>query len=269
MAPQIPDFSIGGSIPGDSFLHELDPRTKLVAFPLVLMAIFLTKHLAGLVLNGIVVLILGTLCAAGWRLWWSGIRRFFWMLVILFLVNLLFHFSGPPLVLGSIRMPFSLEALTSSFILALRVLEAIALSMILTFTTTPLDLTRGFQRLAGPLSVVRLPVGEISFVILLGMRFIPLLQQDLATTVLAQRARGVEFGHGSIVERTKNLVPVLVPALTGALRRSEIVASAMTDRGFRPDAPRSEYRPLRFSTKDSIALSCLGVFLTCQAFYLS
>ncbi len=269
MAPSIADFSIGGSIPGDSFLHELDPRTKLVAFPLILTGVFLTKHPAGLFLTGMAILGLGISCAAGWRLWRNGLRRFFWMLAIVVLVNLFFDSGSLPLVVGSRQMPFSLEALANSLLFALRVLEAIVLSMILTFTTTPLDLSRGFQRLAGPLALVRLPVGEMGIVMLLGMRFIPLLQQELAATILAQRARGVEFGHGSITDRAKNLAPLLVPALNGALKRSEIVASAMTARGFRPGAPRSEYRQLRFSGKDRLSLALVAIFFACQAFYFS
>lgn len=255
-------IAIGGYIPGNSLLHRLDPRTKLVGFLVALTTVFLSAKLPGVVFTAIGIVGLGVVCRAGWRIWFQGLSRFVLMLGIVGSINLFFHAWGPPVIIGGWELPFTYDGVNSSILLTLQLAEAIALSMVLTFTTTPMELTKACRRLAMPLKRVGLPVEELEIVFLLAMRFVPLLQGEIRVTVEAQRARGVDFGHGGLISRSRNLVALLVPALTATLRRADLAAAAMTARGFKPGQTRSEYSPLMFSRLDYAACIILALFVS-------
>jgi energy-coupling factor transport system permease protein len=262
----IQDVSIGGYIPGESVLHRLDPRTKLVGLVVLLIGVFATRTGVGLLITCCVVLTLSFLCRIGWRVWWWGLVRFSWMLLIAAGINMFFNSTGQPLLISQWELPITEQGVQASLTLTLQLLAAIVLSMILTFTTSPRDLTRGSERLARPLKRLHVPVEEAAVILLLAMRFVPLLQQELRTTIEAQKSRGVEFGQGGVVAISKDLVAVLVPALMGTLRRGDLLAVAMTARGFRPGKPRSEYKPLHFAAPDYWAFIFLAVFSLCCLF---
>ncbi len=173
-------------------------------------------------------------------------------------------FVGPghtPIVVADHVLPVYTEAVRSSIILSVQLATAIMLSMALTFTTTPHELTKGCERLALPLKWLKVPVEDLALMILMAMRFIPLFHQELRNIIDAQKARGVDFGHGSAVNRAQNLVAVLMPAILGTLRRGDRLADAMAGRGFRPGEPRSEFRPLVFSVRDWVGLACALAFI--------
>ncbi len=260
------DVFIGGYIPGDSVLHGLDPRTKLAGLAVLLVWVFTTRTWSTLLATFCLMPALILLSGIGWRVWWWGLLRFSWMLIIAAGMNIAFTRGGQPVVLGRWTLPITQQGLQSGLMFAGQIMQAIILSMVLTFTTMPQDLARSFERLARPLKRFRVPVEEIGMVLLLAMRFVPLLQQELSATIDAQKSRGVEFGHGGIVSRCRDLIAVLVPALTGTLRRGDLLAVAMTARGFQPGLPRSEYRPLRFTKPDYEAFLFLAVFSLCRLF---
>ncbi len=256
---------IGSYIPGDTILHRLDPRTKIAGFLLIVAGIFAAGSPAGVSASLLMVLVPAVLSGAGLRTWSSGFRRFVWMLAIIALVNLAFNTYGAPLTVTGRQLPITTEGLRSSILFTAQVAEVIVLSMVLTFTTTPQEVARGCARLAQPLKLLRVPVEEIGLVLLLAMRFVPLLQLELRESVEAQAARGVEFDRGNLVSRARNLIAVLVPALEGALRRADILATAMVARGYRPDRPRSEYNPLRLAGRDYAAVCLVVAFFLFQA----
>ena len=188
------------------------------------------------------------------------------VLIIVAGMNVAFTRAGKPVIVGQWTLPITQQGLQTGLMFAGQIMQAIILSMALTFTTMPQDLAKSFERVARPLKRFHVPVGEIGIVLLLAMRFVPLLQLELRTTIDAQKSRGVEFGHGGIISRCRDLIAVLVPALTGTLRRGDLLAVAMTARGFRPGLPRSEYRPLRFTGPDYGAFLFLTVFSLCRLF---
>lgn len=262
----IHDITIGGYIPGNSCIHRLDPRTKLAGFVMMMAAIFISRNEEAVVLNGLAVTALVLLAGTGWKIWFLGLKRFSWMLAIAAAVNMMFSSGTKPLIFLGWDLPLSQEALEVSLVFTAQLAEAIVLSMALTFTTSPAQLTRGLERLARPLKRFSIPVDEWSMVVLLAMRFVPMLQLELRTTIEAQASRGVEFSKGTIRSRSQNLVAVLVPALMGALRRADLLASAMNARGFRPGAPRTEFKPLQFTRLDYAAVILPVLFLV---FHLS
>jgi len=254
------DITIGGYLPGSTVLHRLDPRTKIVGFFLMLGSVFVSSTGLGVASAGLVVIALMCATAVGWKVWAWGLTRFTWMLVLTFGVNLFFDSAGQPATIGPWALPITGEAVEKSLVFTTQLVEAIVLSLALTFTTSPVDLARGAERLARPMKRLGVSVEDYGLVLLLALRFLPLFQQEVRNTVEAQRCRGIEFGEGNVASRAKDFVAVLVPSLTNTLRRADILAAAMTARGFRPGAPRSEYRPLRFSKRDHAALLLAMLF---------
>jgi energy-coupling factor transport system permease protein len=264
MSHPLSDVSIGGFVPGHSLLHRLDPRTKLVGIILLLIGVFGFRSVPGAAFSGACVLGIAALSGAGWRIWFWGLSRFRWMLAITFTVNLFFHSGGTFILIGDRVLPFTSEAAKSSVVLTVQLLAAVVLSMGLTFTTTSRELTKACEWMAGPLKRFKIPVDDLAVVILMSMRFVPLLHQELRNIVDAQKARGVDFSRGSVSTRAGNLVAVLVPAVLGTLRRGEVLALAMTARGFRPGNPRSDYNPLNFCLRDWAGLAFSVSFLFCH-----
>lgn len=264
MAMAATDIALGGYIPGDSPIHRLDPRIKLVGLMLMIAGVSLTASPTGIGLTFAVVLTAAGLCRTGWKVWWWALYRFVWMLGIIALVHLWFTPLGTPITVGTYALPITLEGLRASALFTLRLAEIIVLSMILTSTTTPRDLTRGCVRLARPLERVRVPVHEIGLVVMMAMRFVPLLHLEVRTIMEAQAARGVPFGTGGLIPAGRSLVALLVPALTGAVRRADLLATAMAARGFVQGAPRSEFRPLCFKIEDAVTAALVGALFVAQ-----
>jgi energy-coupling factor transport system permease protein len=246
----IHDIFIGGYIPGDSVLHRLDPRTKLAAMVILLGTVFLARSSWNPAIVGVATATVAVLTGAGARIWGWSLRRFAWLLVLSSAANMLFVREGEAITLGPLALPFTDQGIEKGLLLTLQLGQAIVISMSLTFTTSPLQIAKACRAMALPMRRF-LPVEEMGLVLLLAMRFVPLVQQELRAIVDAQKSRGVEFGRGSPAVRAANLTAVLVPALSGALRRADILASAMTARGYTPGQPRSEYEPLELRSIDA------------------
>ncbi len=266
MSKLITDIAIGGYLPGDSILHRLDPRTKILGLIVMLIMVFSYRSSSGAIAIAFGTAIVALLCEAGYKIWVSELGRFKWMLIIAAGLNLLFDRGVEPLRAAGLELPITFEAVRSSFTICLQLIEVVTLSMALTFTTTPVELTKGFERLARPLGYLKVPVNELSLVMLLAMRFVPLLQQELHDVIDAQKARGIEFGSGTLIDRARELVAILVPVLMGTIRRADLLAAAMSARGFRPGEPRSEYKPLAFRQGDALAAGFIGGLLVCILF---
>ncbi len=262
------DIAIGAYIPGDSLIHRLDPRVKLTGLVLMLAAVFVSPDAGGVAVTGMVVVASAASAGTGLKIWVRGMARFSFMLVAAGGLNLFFTGHGDPVVAGPWKLPFTMDGMRTSLLFTAQLAEAIALSMVLTFTTSPAELTRGLEKIARPLKRFKVPVEDYGMVALLAMRFIPLLQEELRTIIDAQKSRGVEFEKGDVAARARNLVAVLAPALTGTLRRADLLADAMTARGFRPGAPRSHYRPMRFSALDFFTLGGIVFFFLCRVILL-
>lgn len=256
------NLAIGGYLPIESVLHRLDPRTKLIGLFVLLGAIFMSPTFTGIGGCALATAGLIALTGARWKIWGAALARFTWMLVIVFAANLLFHQEGRPVFASGVELPVTWEGLNRGIGLTAQIGLAIVLSMILMLTTSPSQLTRAAGALAGPLERLRAPVRESTMIVMLAIRFLPLLNHELRTIVDAQKSRGVEFERGSPAFRARSFVSVLVPALSGALRRADTLSTAMAARGFQPDRERSAYKPLRFSRLDYLAWVCLGAFLS-------
>jgi energy-coupling factor transport system permease protein len=255
------NVQIGIFLPGDSFWHRLDPRTKLLGVLCLAVTIFIRQEIADVAIEALIILVMMSSSGVGWRLWFKGLYKFRWMLAIIAVSNVLFDSYGTPVFLHGLELPITEQGIAKALLVACQILLAIILSMNLMFTTSPRDLIKAFEYFASPLNLLKVPVSDISLVLLLALRFVTLFQTELRNIVDAQKARGIDFDYGGIVSRARNYTALLVPAIMGSLRRAELLAVAMHARCFRPGAPRTELRPLVFSFRDYVVFLALGFFL--------
>ena len=252
------DITLGQYFPGNTVIHRLDPRTKLLFTVLYIVALFSAK---GGVAYAVLFL---TLCAciAVSKIHPKNILR--GMKPILFIIVLtavlnIFYTPGDPIWQWKF-LKITVEGLWAAFFMVLRISFLITCTFLLTYTTSPIMLTDGLERLLGPLKKLRVPVHELSMMMSIALRFIPTLIEETDKIMSAQKARGADFDTGNLFQKAKALVPLLVPLFISAFRRADELATAMECRCYHGGEGRTRLRQLRFQGADIAAL-ILGVAL--------
>ena len=252
------DITLGQYFPGNTIIHRMDPRTKLLLTVLYIVALFLAKSL---VTYGIMLAALALWIAISKVKLKSILRGIKPILFILIFTGLLNIFYTPGTVLwqwGFLRV--TEEGLWSAFFMVLRILMLIACTFLLTYTTSPIMLTDGLERLLNPLKKLRVPVHELAMMMSIALRFIPTLIEETDKIMSAQKARGADFETGSLMDKAKALVPLLVPLFISAFRRADELAIAMECRCYHGGEGRTRLKELHFQSFDVLAL-ILGLTL--------
>ncbi|AIY04035.1 cobalt ABC transporter permease [Planococcus sp. PAMC 21323] len=246
----------GRFIPGDSLIHQMDPRAK-IAFVFVFIAIVFIANDAvtyGILLGfTLLVVFLSKI-----RLYFliNGLKPVFILLIFTFFLHLFFTREGDLLVdIGFIKIYE--EGLRQGIFISIRFLVLVFITSILTLTTSPISITDGIEVLLGPLKRVKLPVHELALMMSISLRFIPTLMDETGKILKAQMARGSDIGSGPIKERIKAVVPLLIPLFVSAFKRAEDLATAMEVRGYRGGEGRTRYRQLNWRLLDSLSLVVL------------
>ena len=246
------DITLGQYFPGNTVIHRLDPRTKLLFTVLYIVALFSAK---GGVAYAVLFL---TLCAciAVSKIHPKNILR--GMKPILFIIVLtavlnIFYTPGDPIWQWKF-LKITVEGLWAAFFMVLRISFLITCTFLLTYTTSPIMLTDGLERLLGPLKKLRVPVHELSMMMSIALRFIPTLIEETDKIMSAQKARGADFDTGNLFQKAKALVPLLVPLFISAFRRADELATAMECRCYHGGEGRTRLRQLRFQGSDIAAL---------------
>ena len=246
------DITLGQYFPGNTVIHRLDPRTKLLFTILYIVALFSAK---GGVAYAVLFL---TLCAciAVSKIHPKNILR--GMKPILFIIVLtavlnIFYTPGDPIWQWKF-LKITVEGLWAAFFMVLRISFLITCTFLLTYTTSPIMLTDGLEKLLGPLKKVRVPVHELSMMMSIALRFIPTLIEETDKIMSAQKARGADFDTGNLFQKAKALVPLLVPLFISAFRRADELATAMECRCYHGGEGRTRLRQLRFQGADIAAL---------------
>lgn len=256
----IDNIMIGQYVKGNSFIHNLDPRTKIILnFIYILSVLFINKIW---VYFGYLILIL-ILC-------FLSKIKFYYLLktirnVVLFIVFTsifsVFLIKEGEIVFKIGFLNVYSEGIKACILLSLRVVFLIIGSMFLTLTTSPTELTYGFESLMSPLKKIKVPVGEISLMISIAIRFVPTLLDEADKIVKAQKSRGVDFETGNILNRIKNIVPILVPLFINSFRRADELAVAMESRCYSGSENRFKYRVLKFNKNDFISFVVFIIFI--------
>ena len=244
---------LGRYIPGNSIIHRLDPRSKLVAMILlIIIAFWANNPITNLILfiaTGIFVV----LSEVPLSFFIKGLRSMFFLIAFTTLFQLFFIYGGHVLFeMGFIKI--TSYGIEQAGIIFCRFVLIIFFSTLLTLTTMPLSLATAVESLLGPLKRFKVPVHEIGLMLSMSLRFVPTLMDDTIRIMNAQKARGVDFGEGNIIQKVKAMIPILIPLFATSLKRADSLATAMEARGYQGGNGRSQYRQLNWMNKDSVAL---------------
>lgn len=252
------DITIGQYYPADSVIHKLDPRTKLMATMIYILSLFIFRSLAGFaaVTMGLFLVILLSKVPIGYMV--KGLKA----IVVILLITVIFNlFLTPGETLVSFwKLRITEEGLRNAAFMTVRLIYLILGSSILTLTTTPNQLTDGLEKSLRPLNKIRVPVHEISMMMSIALRFIPILIEETDKIMKAQLARGADFESGNLVKKAKAMVPLLVPLFISAFRRANDLALAMEARCYHGGDGRTKMKPLKYKGADGVAYLMIGVY---------
>ncbi|WP_261806507.1 energy-coupling factor transporter transmembrane component T family protein [Lapidilactobacillus luobeiensis] len=249
---------LGRYYPGDSFVHRLDPRLKLILNILFIILIFIAQHWPSYLLLGLVVIASVWASGISLRFFLRGLRPM--LVLIIFTVGLqLFFTSGQHVYWQWGILSISQEGLINAAYIAVRFLLIIFMSTLLTLTTQPLEIADGLEYLMKPLKVVKFPVNEVALMLSIALRFVPKLMDETTKIMNAQRARGVDFNNGGLIKRAKALLPLLIPLMMSSIDIASDLTTAMISRGYRDGEGRSRYRILKWRPTDTVILAASGV----------
>ena len=253
------DITIGQYYPADSVLHRLDPRVKLIGTFAFLISLFVGS---GIVAYGIATVFLATvikLSKVPFKMIIKGLKAIIIILLITVSFNLFLTEGTVIFQLGFLRV--TKEGVSVAFFMAVRLIYLVVGASLMTLTTTPNDLTDGLESVLGPLKKVKIPVHEISMMMSIALRFIPILMEETDRIMKAQKARGADFESGNLIEKAKAMVPLLVPLFISAFRRANDLAMAMEARCYRGGDGRTKMKPLRYGKSDRKAYVVLALYL--------
>jgi len=260
------DITLGQFFPGDSVLHKLDPRTKLILTLVYVVTLFAA---VGPVTYGLmfVTLVLSVLLSKiNLKTILRSIRPLVFIIVFTFVLNIFFTRGTPIFKVWFITV--TREGLVTAVKMVARLVMLIVGTFLLTYTTSPIALTDGLERLLSPLKKIRVPVHELAMMMSIALRFIPTLIEETDKIISAQKARGADFESGNLIRRAKALLPILVPLFVSAFRRAEELAVAMESRCYHGGEGRTRLKQLKLARRDAVSF-LLGAALIVAVFTLS
>ena len=251
------DITLGQYFPGNSVAHRLDPRTKILLVIIYIVALFQAEGWVGYGLVTLVTLF----CMAASKIkpasMFKGVKPMLFIIVLTALLNI-FYTQGTPVLPGWI---ITWEGIARAVQMMLRIILLISGTFLLTYTTSPIALTDGLELLMSPLKKLKVPVHEMTMMMSMALRFIPTLISETDKIMSAQKARGADFETGSLVQRAKALLPILVPLFVSAFKRADELAVAMESRCYHGGEGRTRMKQLKMQKRDYIALILGIVFL--------
>lgn len=253
------DITLGQYYPEQSVIHRLDARTKILGTLLYIIEVFLVNSFAGF---GLVILALGILIGISRvpvRFIFKGLKAVVFIILLTFVLNL-FMFDGTVLWHWKF-LTVTYEGLYRSCFMALRLILLIIGTSMLTLTTKPMELTDGLEKLLKPFNRLGLPSHEIALMMSIALRFIPTLLEETDKIMKAQQARGADFESGNLMQRVKNMIPILIPLFVGSFRIAQDLALAMEARCYHGGVGRIRMKEIVFSRRDGVAGVLLAVFL--------
>jgi energy-coupling factor transport system permease protein len=255
----IREITLGQYYPADSLIHKLDPRTKLMATLVYIVSLFLADSLIlyGLGALFLVFAIRTSKVPVSYIL--KGLKPIFILLIFSIAFNL--FLTDGTVIVRFWFLKVTWEGLVRAFYMGMRLVFLIMGSSLMTFTTTPNQLTDGMEKGLGFLKKAKVPVHEISMMMSIALRFIPILVEETDKIMKAQMARGADFETGNLIQRAKNMIPLLVPLFISAFRRATDLAMAMESRCYHGGEGRTKMKPLHYERRDRIAYGVLFLYL--------
>ena len=247
------DITLGQFFPGDTVVHKLDPRTKLILVIVFIVALFLAvdwiSYAVMFVITGFCVWLSKVKLKSILR----GLKPLIFIIVLTGILNLFYTKEGTVLFDWWI-FTVTTGGIKRAFLMVVRIMLLITGTLLLTYTTSPLALTDGLEMLLNPLKKIKVPVHEMSMMMSMALRFIPTLIEETDKIISAQKARGADFETGNLLRRAKALVPILVPLFLSAIRRADELATAMECRCYHGGEGRTKLHVLRYQKRDFLCI---------------
>ena len=253
------DITLGQYYPADSVIHKLDPRVKLFGTLIYIISLFVFKGLPAFILAAIFLVVLIKLSKVPFSYMVKGLKTIVLIMLFAAVFNL-FLTPGTKLVSFWI-FTITYEGLKNAVVMMVRLIFLIIGTSLMTLTTTPNELTDGLEKALSPLKYIKVPVHEIAMMMSIALRFIPILIEETDKIMKSQMARGADFEHGNLIQKAKNMVPLLVPLFVSAFRRANDLAMAMEARCYRGGEGRTKMKPLHYQKRDRMAYLTLLVYL--------
>ena len=254
------DITLGQYFPGNSVVHRLDPRTKLIMLVVYIVALFCA---VSWVSYAVMLVFLASVIAVSsipLKSLFRGMKPLILILVFTGVLNLFFTTGEGTPVVDFWVITIYTEGVIRAILMVARILMLISGTFLLTYTTSPIALTDGLEALLNPLKVIKVPVHELAMMMCIALRFIPTLIEETDKIMCAQKARGADFESGSLMDRAKALIPILVPLFISAFRRADELATAMECRCYQGGEGRTKMKILRYHRNDMQAFG-IGVLL--------
>ena len=251
------DITIGQYFPGNSFIHKLDARVKMILTLAVIISLFICKNFYSLLISVAFILFIVLIGGISFKTVFKSIKPLGIIIIITSLLNL-FYGQGEPLVTLFGRLSITADGIYTAVFMAVRIILLVVAGSMLTYTTTPTDLTDAIERLFSPLKVFKIDIHTIAMVMTIALRFIPTLTEEIQKIMAAQKSRGADMETGSIIRRVKGLVPVLIPLFISSFRRANDLAYAMDCRCYKGGKGRTKMKQVKITARDIISLIAVG-----------
>lgn len=258
----ISDITLGQFFPGNSVLHKLDPRTKLILATFFIVAVFLASNPVAFAIVAISVIALVAISKISFKVILKGVKPIIFVLIFTALINIFLTKGESEPLLSFWKISIYTEGIIKAIFISLRViLLIIGTSVLLTYTTSPIALTDGIESLLSPLKHIGVPVHTFAMMMTIALRFIPTLIEETEKIMNAQKSRGADFSSGSLAKRARALIPLLVPLFISSFKRADELATAMECRCYRGDKNRTKLVKLEYKLKDVLWMLMGTLFL--------
>ena len=255
----IRDITLGQYYPGDSAVHRLDARTKIIATLLYIIELFVVNNFWGFLIAAAALFAVIAVSRVPLKFIFRGLTAVFLIIAFTFVLNL-FMVEGRVLWHWKF-LTITYEGVHRAFFMAVRLVLLIIGSSVMTLTTKPVELTDGLEKLLKPFSKIGLPSHEIALMMTIALRFIPTLMEETDKIIKAQQARGADFESGNLIQRAKSLIPILVPLFVSSFRIAQDLALAMEARCYRGGGGRTRMNEIKFRRGDAVAAVLMVLFL--------
>ncbi|WP_348542174.1 energy-coupling factor transporter transmembrane component T family protein [Weissella viridescens] len=250
---------LGRYLPGDSWMHRLDARTKFILSMVFIFVIFLANNVYGYLFAAAFVGLSIYMTGLGIKVFFDGLKPLAMLMFITTLLQLFFMNTGTVLFHWWI-FTITTDGVINSVVVFVRFMLIIMFTTILTLTTPPLEVADAMESLMKPLRKIGVPVSELALMVSIALRFVPTLMDEAESIMNAQRARGVAFNEGGLIKRAKSYIPLLIPLFVNAIKRAIELGDAMEARGYRDGEHRTKFRVLQFTKIDGVAFVAFLIF---------
>ena len=255
------DITLGQYFPGNSAIHKLDPRMKIIVAIIYIAAIFFASDIYTLSVIFFINIIIIFLSGIPFIIVFKALKPLVFIIAFTFIINI-FMSSGEILLFKFWVVRIYLDSLINALFIVIRIVSLVsATSVFITYTTSPTMLTDAIEQLLSPLKKIKIPVHEFALIMTIALRMIPTLIDETDKIINAQKARGADFYSGNILKRAKALIPVLIPLIVSAFRRADELATAMECRCYRGGKGRTKMKKLRYSLNDLLAFGLSAAFI--------